>query len=162
VGRRAWRRHVGGTAERRCGCVGRDVVGRGRRCGGVGRRSGPWAALRGAVRRAARRGWRCWAALRGWRVGRCGEARDGARDGEQRASGDVLREKREERRNRTEKEPTVFQNLIFGGQGSRPPKIGLFSAAVSVAAENRPIFGGCVRPPKIWWYFWWPASGRRK
>jgi hypothetical protein len=29
-----------------------------------------------------------------------------------------LREKREERRNRTEKEPTVFKNLIFGGQGS--------------------------------------------
>jgi hypothetical protein len=60
------------------------------------------------------------AALQGRRVGRrggarCGEARGGASDGEQRASGGALREKREERRNRTEKEPTVFKNLIFGG-----------------------------------------------
>jgi hypothetical protein len=132
--------------ERRCGCVGRDVVGWGA-LRGHGRRSGPWAELWGrrdrlrdgvallggavgATRRgAAWRGRRGWAALRGRRVGRrggvrCGEARGGASDGEarggarddeQRASGGELREKREERRNRTEKEPTVFKNLIFGG-----------------------------------------------
>jgi hypothetical protein len=38
AGRRAWRRHVGGTGRRRCG--------------GVGRLGGPGAALRGAARRA--------------------------------------------------------------------------------------------------------------
>jgi hypothetical protein len=108
---------------------------------GRGRRSGPWAALRGQrdrlrdgvallggaarcdVAGAARLGGAAGAALQGRRVGRrggarCGEARGGASDGEQRASGGALREKREERRNRTEKEPTVFKNLIFGGQGS--------------------------------------------
>jgi hypothetical protein len=69
-----------------------------------------------------------------------------------------------ERRERTEKKkgPTVFKNLIFGGSAlaaenssqfsaavSGPPKIRLFSVAVSVAAENRLIFCGCVRPLRI-------------
>jgi hypothetical protein len=43
-----------------------------------------------------------------------------------------------------------------------PPKIRLFSAAVSVAAENNLIFGGHVKPPKIAAKFWRLGMGRRK
>jgi hypothetical protein len=73
-----------------------------RRCGGVGRRVGPWAALRGAplwgaARRAARHGWAAWRERR--------------------------RDEREEIEQRRRNRP-LFKNLIFGGQGPGRRKLG--------------------------------------
>jgi hypothetical protein len=58
-----------------------------------------------------------------------------------------------QRKNREERPSMVFKSLIFGGFCHWSPKIRLFSAAVSEAAENKSIFGGHVRPPKIAAYF---------
>jgi hypothetical protein len=66
------------------------------------------------------------------------------------------------RKNREERVSTVFKSLIFGGFCHWPPKIRLFSATVSEAAENRLIFGGHVRPPKIAAYFRRLGRDRRK
>jgi hypothetical protein len=58
--------------------------------------------------------------------------------------------------------PTVFKSLIFGGFCQWPPKIRLFSAAVSGAAENNIFLGGHVKPPKIAAKFRRLGMGRRK
>jgi hypothetical protein len=101
VGRRAWWRHVGGTGERRCGCVGRDVVGRGGgalRGRGAAQRAMGCAA--GAARQAARRGGVVGRRCRGGaaRCGVAGAARLGGAAGAARR-GEVRRgEGRRERR----------------------------------------------------------------
>jgi hypothetical protein len=43
------------------------------------------------------------------------------------------------------RDPTVLKNAIFDGQGRAAENNTLFLAAVLEAAENSPIFGGCVR-----------------
>eukprot|EP00267_Zea_mays_P028094 XP_008657670.1 uncharacterized protein LOC103637200 [Zea mays] len=66
----------GGTGERRCGCVGRDVVGQGGAAGAWSGAAGRGLRCGGGATGCAT-GWRCWAALPGRRVGRRGEVRRG-------------------------------------------------------------------------------------
>jgi hypothetical protein len=105
-----------------------------------------------------------------WQRGRGEQRERAARAGGRRAGGAAGRAGAERRqlvwetkkKQRRRRLPTVFKSLIFGGFCPWPPKIWLFSAAVSGAAENNLIFGGHVKPPKIAAKFRWLGMGRRK
>jgi hypothetical protein len=80
-------------------------------------------------------------APRGWRRGSW--AAQGAAARLLRAAVGRVRQ-RKRKKQRKKDSGGRFKSLIFGGQGLAAENKRLFSAAVSVAAENNLIFGGCV------------------
>jgi hypothetical protein len=98
-----------------------------------------------------------------WRWRAAGSGGDVLRGGARGGGGSerVARVRRETERRENES-GCDFKSFIFGGQGFAAENKPVFSAAVSVAAENNLIFGGQASLPKIPTYFRRPGSGIRK